>query len=498
MDAAPATRRLGDYLLKERIAEGPESDVWRAEQVSIGRPVLIHELRADRLDRREAFLADARAKAGVDHPLVASVYEAVDQPDHCFVAVEQLDGTPFAARGQEQPKRQAIHLARWLGLIAEANLQFETRGIAAAPVTPDAIRLDATSGLIRLDNFAIGGVRDPETSARDIAALGQAFAPLVAKGRPGGTRMLTLLAWMRGEGLAVRLTWSQVRSYCSQIEEQLRTATAPLPPARRKHRTLLAAVGTAVVVAAIVVAALLLRSRHGPPPVPLRAPLPAPVIIPAATHPTPDGGGGALQEFRIAAHEVTIGEYASFLQTLALLAESGREGTFDERDQPAGKSSHEPTDWTALHTAAEVGGQWQGQHVTLDSPVIGVDWWDAAAFARWKQARLPTQEEWTAALHHRAEAGPAPAEIPAGAWQPVTAPTADATAAGLIGMAGSVAEWTLRPAANPANPLGPRRWVIIGGSHLRPDDGALHREWTDDRSLRRPDLGFRLVFGPES
>ena len=47
---------------------------------------------------------------------------------------------------------------------------------------------------------------------------------------------------------------------------------------------------------------------------------------------------------------------------------------------------------------------------------------------------------------------------------------------------------------HPANPLGERKWVIIGGSYLKPGSNALTREWTDDRSLRRADLGFRVVF----
>jgi hypothetical protein len=46
---------------------------------------------------------------------------------------------------------------------------------------------------------------------------------------------------------------------------------------------------------------------------------------------------------------------------------------------------------------------------------------------------------------------------------------------------------------NPANPLGQKLWVIIGASYLKPANGALAREWTDDRALRRPDLGFRLA-----
>jgi formylglycine-generating enzyme required for sulfatase activity len=120
-----------------------------------------------------------------------------------------------------------------------------------------------------------------------------------------------------------------------------------------------------------------------------------------------------------------------------------------------------------------------------------VDWWDASAYAEWQQVRLATQEEWFAALSKNT---PAPASIKPAAWIPVTSETADRTPLGLIGMAGSVCEWTRRPAANPANPLGERKWVIIGGSFLKPGTNALTREWTNDRSLRRPDLGFRVVF----
>jgi hypothetical protein len=61
-------------------------------------------------------------------------------------------------------------------------------------------------------------------------------------------------------------------------------------------------------------------------------------------------------------------------------------------------------------------------------------------------------------------------------------------------MAGSVCEWTSTLAPNPANPLGESLWVIIGGSFQKPGTDALSREWTDNRSMRRPDLGFRVVF----
>jgi formylglycine-generating enzyme required for sulfatase activity len=144
-----------------------------------------------------------------------------------------------------------------------------------------------------------------------------------------------------------------------------------------------------------------------------------------------------------------------------------------------------------LFAAAKSRGTWNGHSVTLECPVVGVDWWDASAYAEWKHARLPTQEEWFAALRSDVVV---PSAIPPAGWVPVTSESTDRTPQGILGLAGSVCEWTRRQAPNPANPLGERKWVIIGGSFLKPGSNALSREWVDDRSLRRPDLGFRLVF----
>ena len=132
------------------------------------------------------------------------------------------------------------------------------------------------------------------------------------------------------------------------------------------------------------------------------------------------------------------------------------------------------------------------REVTLDSPVVGVDWWDAAAYAEWKQGATahpggmvrgaPAGRGRTRQARPRARGSRSPIETP------------DRTRTGLLGMAGSVAEWTRRPAVPPDNPAGHPKWVIIGGSYLNQTNGALTREWVDDRRLRRPDLGFRLVF----
>lgn len=496
MQEPSADRRLGDYILKEFLGEGPVTYSWLAEQASVRRDVLLSELRPELLGDRDAFIADIRAKAAVDHPLIGSVYEAVSVGEHCFFTSERLPGATLADRINAGAPFKPIRLAHILRRVADANLYLESRNQASAPLDPADIHIDDQHGLVRLTNLAVAGPRDPANSSDDIHTLGNTLTSLVADGHPGTTRVLTLLAWMRGEGES-DVGWQEVRTYADQIEQQLVEPAVPSFPtahvvSNKRHIPFIAWVILAVLISLGVVAAFLVFPMFNRQPPPLKAgKLPAPIEIPAGSHPTPDGTHENLRQFWLAAHETTIGQYAEFLNTLKILESSNRHHIYDHENQPPDKTSHEPTDWPEIYAAAKSGGQWQGREMHLDCPVVNVDWWDASAYCEWKHCSLPTQEEWFAAM--RLEVSNPQALLPS-AWGPVTADTADRTPNGLIGMAGSVSEWTRRPAPNPANPMGPRLWVIIGASFLHPQNGALAREWTDNRGLRRPDLGFRVAF----
>lgn len=488
-------RTLGDYRLNEILEERDGEVVWLAEQASVGRPVMLIELTDS--SRREAFLANIRAKASVDHPLVGSVYEAVDDEGVCFAALEHIAGHSLADRLTAREAMRPADLAHIFRRTAEAMLQLGSRGLATDPLTPADIHFD-NHGVVRLGNIVCAGAPDPDRSAADIASLGQMLTGLVADGLPGASRVLTVLAWMRGEGVERALTWEDIRSYGEQIEDQLResksTPSAPRTQAAPSKSRTPAILGAIVGVAALVAAvAILLPDRSVAPPK-VEPTLPEAARIGAGPHPTPDGGTEKLPEFEIGACEVTIGEYLKFLQVLDRLDPDERD-VFDLEGQPESKTGHEPDDWESMLAAARDGATWEGRAMDLFCPIVGIDWWDASAYCNWKGCRLPTQEEWFAALRAKVEQ---PTALKPATWGPVTGiGMNDRTPNGLRGMAGSVAEWTRRPAINPANPLGAKQIVIIGGSFLKPANGALTREWTDDRLQRRPDLGFRVVSRPD-
>jgi formylglycine-generating enzyme required for sulfatase activity len=488
-------RQFGEYQLRELLEETEQSYRWLAEQLSISRLVLLDELRTENATpaTREAFLADVRAKAAIDHPLISSVFEAVSEPHLCFYTHELLNGPSLADQvSAKQPLRPA-EVVFILRRVCEAYLQYETLNQATMPLCLEAIHIDEHN-VVRIENLARAGSRLSDESTRDILFLGTALVPLDATGHPGSNRLLTLLGWMRGLEIETPLTWSQIREVCLQIEEQLTDPAAALPHnlprASRKRRS---KVLPYILLATVVIggAVMLLRQQPASAPVQAGVSLPEPITVPAGKYPTADGDSKTLPPFKISAHEVTIRQYAEFLDTLEGLAKDGRQTLFDLPDQAPAKTSHLPNDWPALYAAAKSSGTWQGLPVTLDSPVVGIDWWDASSYAESKQARLPTQAEWFAALSYQT---PDPKILPVSLWTTVSPQSTDRTPAGLLGMAGSLCEWTQDHSANPANPLGEEFWVITGGSFLKSGSNALSREWVSDRSTRRPDLGFRLVF----
>jgi formylglycine-generating enzyme required for sulfatase activity len=487
-EASEEVNKFGDYLPQECIAETGTTRTWLAKQASVGRMVLVEELK-EGVDSDE-FIADVRAKAGVEHPLVGSIYEATMENGVCHYAHELLPGETLADRAARGEKIKAQRLVHILRRVAEANIYHESHGNATALLGLDAIHVDK-HGVIRLKNLVVAGDRVPDHSQRDVRTLGEALLPILDQHHPGATRCLTLLSWMRGEDVAKPLKWTQIRDYCEQIEQQLAVPsqvvappTAAMRPEKKSGFVWVVAVLFVAVIAGVFLFLPGNRKRATS-----TAPLPGWVEIEAGRHETPDGARISVPKFMIAACEVTIGDYAAFLETLDILAKDGGETAFDHPEQPETKAGHMPDDWENLLRAAKQGGKWGERQINIHTPVVGVDWWDAFAYAKWKKSYLPTQEQWLGALMTGAKV---PSQVPVSDLQPVNEETQDRTANGLLGMAGSVSEWTGEPRPSPSNPLGEPLWVIIGGSYLNPGKGALNREWIPDRMSRRPDLGFRI------
>ena len=178
-----------------------------------------------------------------------------------------------------------------------------------------------------------------------------------------------------------------------------------------------------------------------------------------------------LPLFYMDAHEVTNAQYARFLD---YCNENPDHSFFDHLLQPPWKKDHVPLNWDELSKGRP------------NYPVVGVDWYDAFAYANWLGKRLPTDAEW-----EKAARGTDGRKYPWGnEWEPVLGqrmcngpPTIARTAAdipsgvvavgsfprgnspyGLTDMAGNAREWIGDEAGSVSEPTAACR----GGSFADP------------------------------
>ncbi|MFQ5751073.1 MAG: SUMF1/EgtB/PvdO family nonheme iron enzyme, partial [bacterium] len=83
-----------------------------------------------------------------------------------------------------------------------------------------------------------------------------------------------------------------------------------------------------------------------------------------------------VKEYFIDKYEVTNKQYRQFLDAV------GDDRKWSHPDEPKEKTSQTPEGWKDENLSHE------------DQPVVGIDWFDAYAYAKWAGKRLPTDNEW--------------------------------------------------------------------------------------------------------
>jgi predicted Ser/Thr protein kinase len=140
---------VGDYRLEELIGRGGMGVVYRATQLSLGRPVAVKLIAPEVGDEpafRERFKREARLAAQIDHPNVIPLYQADVEDGQLFIAMRYVEGTDLRALVTRQSRLEPNHASWLVAQIAAALDAAHGRGLVHRDVKPANVLLAGDFG----------------------------------------------------------------------------------------------------------------------------------------------------------------------------------------------------------------------------------------------------------------------------------------------------------------------------------------------------------------
>lgn len=148
------------YKLYEQIGAGGMAEVYRAEDLRLGRTVAIKILRAQFAtdpNTLRRFLDEARSLAGFSHPNVVNVYDVGKQNERYYIVMEFVPGEDLRRKVETEkriPMRQALDIARQ---VAQGIGSAHRKGLVHRDLKPGNILISPT-GEVKVADFGIARI----------------------------------------------------------------------------------------------------------------------------------------------------------------------------------------------------------------------------------------------------------------------------------------------------------------------------------------------------
>ena len=147
-------RTLSHYRIEQRLGAGGMGSVYRARDLALGRDVALKVV-GDELDSsmRERLLREAETGARLQHPVIATFFEAGKADEVAFIAMEYVRGSTLRDRLGRGPFAPAEAVALSSALL-EALHHAHTTGILHRDIKPENVMV-TTAGSPKLLDFGL-------------------------------------------------------------------------------------------------------------------------------------------------------------------------------------------------------------------------------------------------------------------------------------------------------------------------------------------------------
>jgi serine/threonine protein kinase len=179
----------GRYQIFDELGKGSMGVVYSAHDPQIDRLVAVKVLRQDKVTSEDfvrRFLLEAKAIGRLSHPNIVTVYDAGQDHDTIFIAMELLKGKPLSEFSENRGLRfqEIVNIGVQ---VAEALDYAHSQGIFHRDIKPPNIIL-TSGGQPKITDFGIAHIEDPNapghTQVGDILGTPFYMSPEQVAGQP--------------------------------------------------------------------------------------------------------------------------------------------------------------------------------------------------------------------------------------------------------------------------------------------------------------------------
>lgn len=166
-DAGTERRSLGRYRIERKLGEGAMATVYLGTDPAIGRKVAIktvslaEEFDEEQLqDARLQFRREAESAGRLNHPNIISIYDAGEDGDVSYLAMEYFDGVSLLKHAQPDDLLPASWVVELMALAADALDYAHRQNVVHRDIKPANLMYHAASDELKITDFGIARLTD--------------------------------------------------------------------------------------------------------------------------------------------------------------------------------------------------------------------------------------------------------------------------------------------------------------------------------------------------
>jgi len=385
---------LGDYKIETWLYDSNRKDYYIAHQMHVDRRVLleINIPTFEQIDKEQSntqFLADAKVKASYGFERVKAIFCSTEIDNYVFNIYDMPKGTSLSVMFKNGEKLSVLAICKLIEQCAQLYQDIALQRLKTEVLSLENIFYIDDNHYEFLSPLISDLGYDASTDEEQINGLVQVAIAFLPESSLGINRLLTLLNWMDKGFEGHILPWDTLASTASLIIEQV------YPDSFQKSQT---------------VSSSLINSKQRKKIIKKRFRfsmifLTAIFLILGISLFYSYAAMGAEGYFRTQwkdalflqnkqsyiqaqSQATSIQNYDSFLKALSSLSQEENDKL--HKGLPEEAREHIPRNWKNQLNAAENNSMYEGRRLSPNSPVVGVNYWDALLYARYNRAELPS------------------------------------------------------------------------------------------------------------